>query len=287
MIIRPAQEQDTEAAVALLHGKMNSKLSPERWRGIFDYNWNMPKPNYGYVADADGRIVGYLGAVHSERVLPEGRLSLTNMCAWYVEKEYRGSAGLLMMVKATADPTRHYTSMTSTSNPRTMAALRACGFASLDDYRWDWQRRAVGSPAISVMTDPKELMPHLQAHEKRYVQDLLPYGVRPVLLRHPEGESFAIFSVTQKGADQPWWDVLYIRDAHHGFLARFGQDIADALLPVDNAVLSADERFCGGNPVEGTRVKLPAPRFVKSKSLNGPELDHLYTELQLLSLKLD
>lgn len=64
----------------------------------------MPKPNLGYVAEADGRIVGYLGAVHSQRMVPEGQLNLTNMCAWYVEKEHRGAAGLMMMVKATSDP---------------------------------------------------------------------------------------------------------------------------------------------------------------------------------------
>lgn len=287
MIIRPAGQHDIEGAVALLHNKMNKKISPERWRGIFDYDWNMPKPNYGYVAEAEGRIVGYLGAVHSERYGPHGHLNLTNMCAWYVEKEYRGSAGLLMMVKATSDPDRHYTSMTSTSNPRTMAALRACGFASLDEYRWDWQRTRQGSDQISVLTDPVEMMPHLTDPEARYVQDLLPYGVRPVLFRHPEAESFALFSVTQKGADQPWWDVLYIRESKAGFLARWGQEVANVLLSADNAVLSADERFCGDQPVEGTRIRLPAPRFVKSRILNGPQLDHLYTELQLLSLKLD
>lgn len=81
--------------------------------------------------------------------------------------------------------------------------------------------------------------------------------------------------------------MLYIRDAHAGFLARYGQDVADALLPADNAILSADHRFCGGTPIAGQRVTLPAPRFVKSRSLNCPELDHLYKELQLLSLKLD
>ncbi|MEM8731939.1 MAG: GNAT family N-acetyltransferase [Pseudomonadota bacterium] len=287
MIIRPARLEDADAAIALLHGQMSQKISPERWRRIFDYDWGMEKPDCGYVAEVEGRIVGYLGAVHSERACPEATVKVTNMCAWYVEKAHRGSAGLLLMDKATADPERHYTSMTSTSNPRTMMALRACGFRSLDDTRWDWQRQAGHGTEISVISDPDALRPYLKPHEARFVRDLAPCGVRACVLRHPEAESFALFSLTQKGADQPWWDVLYIRDAAEGFLARHGQGVANALLSAENAVLSADARFCGGIPQDATRVTLPAPRFVKTRGYDGPPLDHLYTELQLLSLKLD
>ncbi|MEX0348365.1 MAG: N-acetyltransferase family protein [Paracoccaceae bacterium] len=288
MIIRPATREDIDESIALLHGKMSRKIAPERWRRIFEYDWNMPKPNFGYVAEVDNRIVGYVGAIHSERRVGGNRVGVTNMCAWYLEKEHRGhGAGQRLMAEATSDPARHYTSMTSTSNPRTMGVLRSAGFRSLDDYRWDWQRSSAGTSAIEAITDVDSLLPRLREEERGYLHDLLPYGVQPVLLRHAEAESFAIFSVTQKGEDQPWWDVLYARDTELGFFARFGQDIADALLPADNAVLSADGRFCGGTPSSATRITLPAPRFAKSTSLSGSALDHLYTELQLLSLKLD
>ncbi len=288
MIIRPAVQSDIAPAIELLHGKMSRKISPERWRRIFEYDWGMRKPNYGYVAEVDQRIVGYVGAIHSDRIVDGNRLGITNMCAWYLEKDHRGNgAGLRLMAEATSDPERHFTSMTSTSNPRTMGVLRAAGFESLDDFRWDWQRNAQSTDNIEAISEIEEILSRSTEQEQDILQDLLPFGVVPIVFRKGDFETLIVFASTVKGDDQPWLDVLYTRDARSGFLAEFGQQIANILLPSNDAVLSADRRFCGKAPASGTQITLPAPRFVKSPSLSGSAVDHLYTELQLLSLKLD
>ncbi|MEM9125745.1 MAG: GNAT family N-acetyltransferase [Pseudomonadota bacterium] len=288
MIIRPATHNDIEPSIDLLHTKMSRKISPERWRRIFEYDWGMAKPDYGYVAEVDGRIVGYVGAVHADRVIDGRRVAMTNMCAWYLEKEHRGhGAGQRLMAQATSDPSRHYTSMTSTSNPRTMGVLRSAGFAPLDEYRWDWQRNTQGTQDIQAILNVDDILARSTGQERACLNDLLPYGIMPVLLRQDDREFLIVFADTVKGDDQPWLDVLYMRGAETGFLADFGQQVANLLLPADNAVLSIDRRFCGKDPGSGTRITLPAPRFVKSPDLSGSGVDHLYTELQLLSLKLD
>jgi hypothetical protein len=52
-------------------------------------------------------------------------------------------------------------------------------------------------------------------------------------------------------------------------------------------VLAADARFVDGVQNGAEREALPVPRFFKTERLAPHEIDHLYTELQLLDLKLD
>jgi GNAT superfamily N-acetyltransferase len=282
VIIRPAHEGDVEPVVALLHAQMNRKIAPERWRRLMTYGWLADKPNLGYVAEAAGRIVGYVGAVYSDREISGHTERLVNICAWYLDRDHRGQGGgERLMAEATANPDWHYNIMTSSS--RTLKILANVGYRVLDDARFDWQRTEGAALTVEGRTDV--IAASVSPAERKILADHAELPVTPVLVTHRGGKSLAIFSVTQKGEDQPWFDLLYVGDTA---LMREGQALANALLPADDAVLSADARFCGDNaPVGAQAVTLPVPRFVKSSSLSGAAVDHLYTELQLMGLKLD
>jgi hypothetical protein len=185
------------------------------------------------------------------------------------------------MAEATANPDWHYNIMTSSS--RTLKILANVGYRVLDDARFDWQRTEGAALTVEGRTDV--IAASVSPAERKILADHAELPVTPVLVTHRGGKSLAIFSVTEKGEDQPWFDLLYVGDTA---LMREGQALANALLPADDAVLSADARFCGDNaPVGAQAVTLPVPRFVKSSSLSGAAVDHLYTELQLMGLKLD
>ena len=286
MIIRPSHERDIKAVADLLHTQMNRKIAPERWRRLMTYAWMADKPNLGYVAEVDGRIVGNVGAIYSDREIAGRTERLVNICAWYLDREHRGQgAGERLMAEATANPDWHYNIMTSSS--RTLQILDNVGYRVLDDTRYDWQREggAKLGAKLDIERDPAKIPPRVTQVEQKLLADHAGLPVTPVLASWAGGETLAIFSVTQKGDDQPWYDLLYVGDTA---LMAEGQALANALLPADNAVLSADARFCGkAKPPGAVPVPLPVPRFVKSSRLSGAAVDHLYTELQLMGLKLD
>ena len=282
MIIRPAHAGDIEPVALLLHEQMNRKIAPGRWRRLMTYDWMADKPNLGFVAEAAGRIVGYVGAVYSDRQVAGKSERLVNICAWYLEKAHRGAgAGERLMAEATANPDWHYNIMTSSS--RTLEILGRVGYRVLDDTRHDWQRD--GGAALALERDPARIAEGATDIERKILADHARLPVTPVLVQDAGRRVLAVFSVTKKGDDRPWCDLLYVGDTA---LMGNGQALANAILPSDDAVLSADARFCGEvQPAGARQVTLPVPRFVKSSSLSGAAVDHLYTELQLMGLKLD
>ncbi len=286
--IRPARYEDAEAVSALLHENMNRKIAPERWRRLFAYRWLEEKPDFGRVAferDAAGgeRLLGFVGAVYADREIAGRMERLVNICAWWLHRDCRGQGvGKRLMADVTADPANHYTIMTSSS--KTLHILDAVGYRVLDDRRYDWRRRGGPTPGLSVERDPERIRDRVGPAQLRLLDDHRGLPARPILFEHEEGRTLAFFSVVRKGADQTWWDVLHVSDT--GFLARYGQAAANALLPDDDARLSADARFCAAPPPEAETTPLEPPRFVKSARLSGAAVDHLYTELQLLDLKL-
>jgi len=282
MIVRPAQAADVPAIVELLHTRMNRKIAPERWRRLFDYAWLADKPDYGRVAVADGQLVGFVGALYADRTIARRPERLVNICAWYLDKAHRGrGAGRELMAAATANPDWHYTINTSSS--RTVDILEAVGFTVLDAARYDWRRK--GRADLAVEWDAARILDRATNTQRELLEDHADLPVMPALVGHDAGETLVVFAVTRKGDDQPWFDVLHVGDPD--LLAAHGQAVADAVLPSDDAVLSADARFCSATPAGARRVTLPVPRFVKSARLAGHHVDHLYTELQVLGLKLD
>lgn len=283
MIIRPARAGDLDAMVGLLHTRMNPKIAPERWRRLFTYGWLDDKPDFGRVAVADGEVVGCVGAVYSDRRIADRAERMVNICAWYLDRAHRGhGAGQRLMAEATADPDLHY--LINTSSSRTLAILDAVGYRVLDDHRYDWHRSGAGRGDVTVELDHGAILERVDEGERRILSDHAGLPVTPALFTTPQGNTLVVFSVVRKD-DRPWYDVLHVAD--RDLLARHGRAVADLVLPSDDAVMSADARFCSSAPEQATRVALAVPRFIKSARLAGHHVDHLYTELQLLGLKLD
>ena len=67
--VRAASEADIDGICSLLHNKMNSKISVERWRRLMTYEWLDDKPDFGRVVESDGSVLGFCGMVYSDRLL--------------------------------------------------------------------------------------------------------------------------------------------------------------------------------------------------------------------------
>jgi hypothetical protein len=283
-VIRPAGAGDIDAVCALLHDKMNAKIAVERWRRLMTYEWLADKPDLGRVVEADGRILGYVGMVYADREVGGRSERTVNICAWYLDKSLRGEGlGTKMMADATADPSMTYDIMTSSKN--TLGILDAVGYRVLDDHRYVWRKTAHATAELTVFDDPAAIRTRVNAGDVRLLDDMAGLPATPLLIEADDGQALLFFSIKRKGADVTWFDLLHTSD--RAFLAANAQALAGAILPDGPAVLAADCRFVDGAADGAERQALPVPRFYKTERLAPHEIDHLYTELQLLDLKLD
>jgi len=283
-VIRPAGAGDIDAVCALLHDKMNAKIAAERWRRLMTYDWLAEKPDLGRVVEAGGQILGYVGMVYADREINGRSERIVNICAWYLDKSLRGTGlGTRMMADATSDPALSYNIMTSSKN--TLKILDAVGYGVLDDHRYVWRRTGPPDAALTVLDDPDAIRARVGPSEARLLDDMGGLPATPILLEAAGGRSLLFFSVKQKGADVTWFDLLHAGD--RAMFTAHAQALANALLPDGPAVLAADGRFVLRPPDGAAHEPLPVPRFFKTERLAPHEIDHLYTELQLLDLKLD
>jgi len=111
-------------------------------------------------------------------------------------------------------------------------------------------------------------------------------AVRPLLVADGTGTCLVLFTVAKKRDDVSYYDVLHLGNPH--FFATRAQAIANSVLPRDRkAVLAADTRLLQGQVCDGAVERLLVPRYYRSSTLRPGQIDNMYSELQLLDLKLD
>lgn len=283
-LIRPAGPDDIDLVCDLLYTRMNRKISPDRWRRLMTYGWLEEKPDLGRVVEHNGEILGYLGMVYSSREVDGKSESIVNICAWYLDKSLRRlGLGKAVMAQATSDPSKSYTIMTSSKN--TTGILFEVGYEVLDKARFVWTRQSGTGPALTVIDSPDRIYPDVTPAQIRLLEDHAGLPVKPVLATHGKRQCLLFLSIKRKARDILYCDVLYT--SNRDFLGEYGQYLANSLLPEPDAVFTADCRFIQGAAAGAEREVLPVPRFFKTSRLQPRDLDHMYTELQLLDLKLD
>jgi len=280
VVVRPAVAGDIDAVCDLLHDNMSSRIGRERWRNLLDYPWRPADAPRGCVAVDGERIVGFLGLVHAERTIGDELHRTCNICAWYLLKDYRGEGiGRRIRDASIADSSLTYTILTATQ--ATGQAFGAAGFGVLDGERLIMRRGSGGD--IDALDDPREIAPLLAERERKILLDHAPYNLRHYLFRSREGACYLILQVKRKGDDIDYHEVLYAGDG--AFLAAHAQAIANRLLVSDRALFAFDSRFVP----EGFRFErepMRLPRWYRSAKVPRSAIDHLYSEIVLLDLKL-
>jgi GNAT superfamily N-acetyltransferase len=281
--VRPAGPADIEPVCRLLHEKMNRRIAPERWRRLMTYPWLANKPDLGRVAVVADEVVGFVGMVHAERDLGGRRERVVNICAWYLDRAHRGRGlGFELMRSATEDEAMSYTILTSSA--RTLGLLDRLGYRLLETELRLWSAQGYDCAALDLEQDEARILTRLDKAARRMLTDHAGLPIRPVLIWHGQSACLAVFWVKKKGADVTYFDVLHLSDP--AFFAAHAQGIAERLLP-PGAVLAVDSRFLGGASAGGTLERLKVARYFKSKALQAHQIDNMYSEIQLLDIKLD
>ncbi len=285
--VRAANEADIDGICTLLHSKMNSKIPVERWRKLMTYQWLDEKPDYGRIVEADGQVLGFCGMVYSDRLVGSAEVGrrterMVSMSSWYLDRSLRGMGlGRDMLASSIADPMMTYATLTN--SPKPLAIQDSVGLKVLEDHRYLWQKKS--SPSLDLVTDALTIHDLVPTHEQVILDDMSSQPLTPYLLRADGYENLLFFSIKRKAEHITWYDLMYASDFKH--FSVHAQRLADALLPQSPSVLAADGRFVTNPTSDATHESLPVPRYFRSERVEPHEVDHLYSELQLLDLKLD
>lgn len=311
--VRAAEARDAEAICSLLHNKMNSRIPIDRWRRLMSYNWLKDKPDFGRVVESDGAILGYCGMVYADRLVgnpnqlrtnqPRTTPSKTNqaetsqsnqnqlrperivsMSSWYLDKSLRGKGlGRDMLISSISNPSLTYATLTNSKKP--LGIVEALGFQVLEDHRYSWRKTGVAHSAVIITSDLPSISDRIEPHQQQLIDDMHGYALTPLLVELDGQQALLFFSIKLKDADVLWYDLMHASD--YELFVHCAQALADQLLPDTPAVLAIDGRFVKSAPPEATREALPVARYYVSNRVAPNEIDHLYSELQLLDLKLD
>jgi len=287
--VRPANQNDVDGICTLLHTKMNTKIPLERWYNLMSYPWLDDKPDFGRVVESQGQVLGYCGMVYADRsVVDQSSVKrierVVSMSSWYLDKSLRGQGlGKAMLVDCTADDELTYATLTNSSKP--LHIQEKIGFRVLEDHRFLWQKQGAADPALKIIDDIDAIVQLLDTDQRKLIDDMASQPLKPILFEFEGQQTLLLLSIKRKDADVTWFDVMHV--SHYARFSECAQLLANALLQVNPSVLAADGRFVVGSPANAARESLPVPRLFYSSRMEPGEVDNLYSELQLLDLKLD
>ncbi len=274
-------EEREEIAVFMAEVFPRARWDITGWRKLLAGRWARAEDPYALRVRDKGKIVGCLGLVTARRPTANGIAITSNMSSWYLLREYRGGGvGKRMLELVTAQPGVTVTNLASAKNAAPV--VEAAGFARLDTKRHVWLPRP--GPRFAVTDDPS-LMPEVSQMDRKVLSDHLGLNLARWAIMTPDGPCVLALSVKQKHDDYVSHEVFYC--GQRSLFARYAQTIANSILPANGAVLASDSRFVLPEAEPADRIEeLPVPRYYTPGHMAPEDIDHMYSEIILLDLKM-
>lgn len=278
--VRPAQAADEAAVIALLVRARQWTGDPDRLRPLFRYEWDAAVPNRGFVVEVEGCVVGFCGAIYSDRQRRDHTERICSFSFYWVDPEHR-SASLRLLQAALTQPGFTFTSLSPNANSR--AILRRLGFREASaGYRlclpfpgWPLPR------GMRLLHRPEDLLPLLDTADERLVRSHIPYGCGVHLLSAGARQSLIITKPRRlERAPLRVSEVLYLSDpgltlAHwHRAAWRIARRDRSSALALDEGLLQ------GEKPPRGL-FRARSRLYRRPDRSEGP-IDALYSELLFL-----
>jgi|GEM_PF-1110121 len=292
LTIRHAFDDERAAVAEFFHTLMNPNVPLGLWNDLLDQRWTTSPAPCAVIAEEKGRIVGALATVHADREIDGRAVRTSNLSGMYIEKSHRGvGLGRAMAVEALARPGVEFTAYST--NRASSAAVMSAGMTALDRHRHVWfpgkdgRAGSSGKMAIEVFRDRDEVTALLDGPLRKILGDHEGMNIHPVAFQAPGGKvCLVVFMIKVKGEDVTYYDALYISDL--SLFAKYARELATALLPAGDALMSIDSRFMDGLDAEPDATReLRIPRAGLLTGLAPCKADILYSEIPLFDLKLD
>jgi RimJ/RimL family protein N-acetyltransferase len=272
-----------------LLSELDSAHSREKWREIFDYQWESDEGYVGYALVDDRKVVGFNGAIFSRRIIDGRETRFCNLTSWIVKEQYRTESLRLVFPILKL---KGYTITTLTMNERAWEVTSRLGFKNLDTN----VRILFLVPGLS--STRKEEAPVIVSDQSRIAEILDPvdlkifidhshYNCGHLVIQDKYGYSYIIYTrkrYRKYNCDISYAHIHYISD-RSAFLRRLNKIKLYFLKSRKYFFLAVDERLIGNATIPYSTVyQLKIPRMYKSEVLSREQVDSLYSELVVLGL---
>jgi hypothetical protein len=261
-------------------------LSDEQdWRNVFDYPWDNGEGHCGYALLDDGKVVGMLGMVFSERLINGSINRFCNLHTWWVHEDYRGQSLRLLnpLLKLDGYTITHFTPCdTIRAITKKLGFQQLCSQLKilLPNSRIH-RKRACELPEL--IYDADEIAENISGHNKRIMLDHRPYGCGNLMVRE-EGECCYLLYTHVVRHRLPYCHIHYV--SNRDLFLKHERAVRASLLKQHPArFVAMDTRLVSDMALPlSFNFWAPAHAVYKSADLRPEQVDNLYSDVVFLKL---
>lgn len=280
--VRPVGAGDLDLVLPLLQRFPTTRMSREDWSyTLFTYPWAGSGPR-GHALFAEGKAVGFIGTVLSERQILGRTEKIANPSSWIVLEEFRYAAMLLLRPVMKA---RDTTLVNLTPSPAAYTMFARLGMKPLDEEQIVLPPvpdpvQAIRALRGSAVLAQDAIRGRLEGEELRYHRDLTSSAVARHVLLHRDGRQCYLVATLCRKRGVPFMDVQYIGDREffweHRLLAQAALIRATG---IPGLAMAVDRRFLVGRlPRLSLRWKLRRLYRPSRDEITPEMIDGLYSE---------
>ena len=277
--IRKALPVDFNYVYPLFSGFREPRPTREMFQRLFEKRWGSDEAHVGYIIEDQDEAVGYLGTLFSIREI-NGRVEkFCNLCTWIVKEEYR-SEGLPLLFQVVR---LKNVTITNFTGARVAPILVKFGFTKLDETLKIFFALPAFSANCELIYDQDKIIPYLDAHDRRIVEDHRNFNCGFVLLKSPNGTALLVLKKTTR-KNMPLLEVRYL--SGRAVFAKHIQHVLPALCWKMKAIglMIGDHYLEGLKTPPGLTIPQRETRLFRSATVTKTEMDTLYSELQILNI---
>jgi hypothetical protein len=259
-------------------------MTREDWRQmLFSAAWS-DNPQRGYALYAEGKAVGFIATIFSERRIAGRVEPVCSLSSWIMLPDYRSDVLKLLMPILKL---RDHSILNPTPSPAAYGIFSQLGFIPLESERLILPpvpgfRDTAGALSGSFTTSKADLQRKLTGEEGTlYEHHSWCAAARHVLLRRGQRECYVVATPMRKKG-LPFAEIQYASDWNLFWDLRLLAHAA--LFPATRAVaLLVDKRFTGGRkPLLSVAWRCPRLYRPAHKGIEPRMIDGLYSEMMNL-----
>ena len=258
-------------------------LSTEQdWRNVFDYGWETGVDHCGYALLDDGKVVGMLGMIFSNRLINGTVKKFCNLHTWWVHENHRGQSLVLLrpILKL-----KEYTITHFTPCDRVRAVTKKLGFSDLRTQLkillpFGGKRKTDDTEFID---DEAQIVETISEPDQKILADHRPYKVGNLLVRHGDEDCYLLYTHVVRHR-LPYCHIHYISNKQ--VFEKAEREIRYWLLKKHNTrFVTVDVRLVRDMKFAYSfNFWAPGHGLYKSSDVQPDQIDNLYSDVVFLKL---